>query len=69
MLSLLMPDPGLLVLADYCRRSGLFLETTYLQKHDFLSLTADTIDLHLWMETLHGDLEVLLVIPLKKETL
>ncbi len=62
-----MPDPGLLVLADYCRRSGLFLETIYLQKHDFLSLTVDTFTLHLRMETLH-DLEVLLHSP-SKETL
>jgi hypothetical protein len=49
---------------------SLLLETIYLQKHDFLSLSADTFTLHLWMETLH-ELEVLLVIPLlsKKETL
>ncbi len=29
------------------RRSGLLLETIYLPKHDFLSLTADTFTLHL----------------------
>jgi hypothetical protein len=71
-----MPDSALLVLAasalesKTCRWSGLLLETIFLQKHDLLSLTADTFTLHLWMETLH-DQEVLLVIHSlsKKETL